>query len=73
MQLSVIHSMRNHLECQVMCQVCKTGNHPLVALRRRLDDAAFERLLELREGAKAVRAATQALEVALLRAAVNVD
>ena len=56
-----------------MCQVCKTGHHPLVALRRRLDDAGFERLLELREGAKAVRAATQALEVALLRAAVDVD
>ena len=65
--------MRNHLECQVMCQVCKTGNHPLVALRRPLGDAAFEHLLGLREGAKAARAAAQALEVALLRAAVDVD
>ena len=56
-----------------MCQVCKTGYHPLIALRRRLADDLFERLLDLRDGTKTARAATQALEVALLRAAVDVD
>ena len=56
-----------------MCQVCKTGNHPLIALRRRLADDLFERLLDLREDTKSARVATQALEVALLRAAADAD
>ena len=56
-----------------MCQVCKTGNHPLVALRRRLDDAAFERLLDLRDGAKTARAASAALEAALIGASIDAD
>ena len=53
-----------------MCQVCKTGCHSLTLLRRRLDDGAFERLLAARDSANA---ADEALEAALIGAAIDVD
>ena len=43
------------------------------ALRRRLDDDLFERLLEIRDGAKMAWAAVRALEAALVRAAIDAD
>ena len=54
-----------------MCQVCKTGTHPLVLMRRRLNDETFERLIEARDGAKAARAAGMALDMAILGEPIN--
>ena len=54
-----------------MCQVCKTVTHPLVLMRRRLNDETFERLIEARDGAKAVKAADMALELAILGEPIN--
>ena len=56
-----------------MCQVCKTCNHPLIALRRRLADDLFERLLDLRDGTKTAGAASAALEAALIGASIDAD
>ena len=49
-----------------MCQACKTGHHPFTQLRRRLNDEAFERLLQARDAAKAARAADAAIGAALM-------
>ena len=57
---------------EVMCQVCKSGTHPLVLLRRRLDDNAFERLLEARDGARAAKAAGMELGAAAMGNAIDV-
>ena len=55
-----------------MCQVCKTGHHPLTQLRRRLNDEAFELLMQARDAAKAARAADAAIGVALMGDAIDV-
>ena len=55
-----------------MCQVCKTGHHPITMLRRRLDDDTFEHLLAARDAAKAAKAADEALVSALFRVAIDV-
>ena len=55
-----------------MCQVCKTGHHPITMLRRRLDDDTFEHLLAARDAAKAAKAADEALGAALIGEAIDV-
>ena len=54
-----------------MCQVCKTVTHPLVLMRRRLNDETFARLIDARDGAKAATAAAMALEMAILGEPIN--
>ena len=54
-----------------MCQVCRAGTHTLVLMRRRLNDETFERLIEARDGAKAVKAVDMALEMAILGEPIN--
>ena len=61
------------LSLEVMCQVCKTGHHPITMLRRRLDDDTFERLLAVRDAANAAKAADAALGASLIGEAIDVD
>ena len=57
----VWHKLIINIAYQVVCAVCKTGHHPLSAIRRRLDDDAFELLMGARDRAKVVAAMHDAL------------
>ena len=54
-----------------MCQVCKTGHHPITMLRRRLGNDTFERLLAVRDAANAAKATDDALGVSLIGEAID--
>ena len=48
---------------KVVCQVCRTGFHEMVFLRKRLDDTTFEWLLFARERAKVSKAVSAFVEL----------
>lgn len=57
----VWHTLIINIAPEVVCAVCKTGHHPLCAIRRRLDDDAFELLMGVRDRAKVVAAMRDAM------------